>query len=108
MALFFIEHKFESRAKSKCGQRTETDPDRNHNGRVKRARNQKAAEGNSTVTTANSNHQIQISFVVSRRSLALAPQPPGGALALQPPGGRSLLNHREARSLLHWGVALVA
>ena len=77
MALFFIEHMFESRVNFEMWTtRNATSKDSNHNGRVKRPETAETAQGNSTVTTANSNHPIQILFVVSRRSL------------------RSLLNHR--------------
>ena len=60
MALFSIEHMFESRANfGMWTTKLNTFSDRNHSGRVKRPRAREMALGNSTVTTANSNHPIQ-------------------------------------------------
>ena len=56
-----------------------TSMDSNHSGRVKRQRAEKRRKGTARRPPANSNHLIQNLFVVSRRSLALAPQPPGVA-----------------------------
>ena len=57
MALFSIEHMFESRVTSELWTtKMNTCCGSNHSGRVKRAGAQKAAQGNSTATTANSNH----------------------------------------------------
>ena len=83
MALFSIEHMFESRVDFRdVDNELESLTDSNHNGRVKRPQTQKAAQGNSTVTTANSNH----------------PKSEDSHLWFRDARWRSLLNHREGRA----------
>ena len=64
---------------SKCGQRSETASWQQPQRSSEATESRETAQGTARRPPANSNHLIQNLFVVSRRSLALAPQPPGVA-----------------------------